>query len=1015
VDPRVTYCWLLNGDTVSFSRDQRISGLKHGDKVSIRTTSGLMCAAPRTATDSIAIVVYDPVQVKAHEFQTVVKEQLVKLHAEVLNPEPGQAYTYKWTGAYITPESDITSDTIYVKPKDTYTYRVEARSEHSCVGYDTVTVEVYQQPRITRHPDTTSACEYDWATFSVQAIGGGLSYQWYVQVFDTLTRRYSDTIALEECTAAKATPYVGVHSATLTIGTDPTGTLTNVAPLTPGMDRYRYLCKVSGLEEYTPVMSRAARLTVHKRIEPVITGLTHSAADTVCFGTPDTLRAQVKDAGLTPTFRWYINGERQPEIVNTLIRSNFADGDSVVCIVESSERCVWTGEDTAALKLNRYELPHIVLDPAEDSNCLLVHNSDTVIKSFVTGGAAPYYYRWTTKPADRIAAFIGTDEMKDIEPAVNGFYRDVLRTPRITSYTDYTLTVTDLHGCRDTATTHIILLGGPLKALPKVTPAAICIGDTAQLLGAASGGSGNYTYAWKEVGTAVSELMQPDSQNTAVYPLPATLPDSTTYRLTVEDGISVDSADVRLLVKGYHTHAGTVTADATAVCDGDPVTFTVHLTTDNPDKKQFTYQWYVNDRPAYEATGTKWTTTGLHNGDSVYCEITSTYQCVQDRVVYTEGLVITVFPLPDVFMDYRVLDTTICLGDSIMLTVDAPTAVAYAWTPAESLLTPGNRDTVWARPSLETKYEVTVTDINGCMATDTAHIHIQGKPVVLLQPTDTAACSAYPDTMTFSVKVQDSLISTYQWQVYNAADDRWEDLTDSEVYGGTNTTDLTVVVTDLSLDSNRYRVYIANPCFDTVSAEAVLYTPDLTLHPTILLTDTAFCYDNRQLEFNAAKPADALSDMRTLWRRDPACEAFVYDGMQSRFLPVDCGLGDRYTAPVLEPGEYTYYAYLQGRCLSHAYDSMKVTVHALPEITMPREMSACVGDLELTAEATGEELTYLWSTGETTQTIHPYHTAEAIYTVVVTDKYGCSATASTHVSAGLFNGTHTAEIDDHNS
>ncbi|MDE5605816.1 MAG: hypothetical protein K2I68_00745, partial [Bacteroidales bacterium] len=79
VDPRVTYCWLLNGDTVSFSRDQRISGLKHGDMVSIRTTSGLMCAVPRTATDSIAIVVYDPVQVKAHEFQTVGKEQLVQL------------------------------------------------------------------------------------------------------------------------------------------------------------------------------------------------------------------------------------------------------------------------------------------------------------------------------------------------------------------------------------------------------------------------------------------------------------------------------------------------------------------------------------------------------------------------------------------------------------------------------------------------------------------------------------------------------------------------------------------------------------------------------------------------------------------------------------------------------------------------------------------------------------------------------------------------------------------------
>ena len=303
--------------------------------------------------------------------------------------------------------------------------------------------------------------------------------------------------------------------------------------------------------------------------------------------------------------------------------------------------------------------------------------------------------------------------------------------------------------------------------------------------------------------------MQPDSQNSAVYPLPANLPDTLTYRLTVEDGVSVDSADTRLIINGYHTHSGTVTADATAVCDGDTITFTVALTTDNPNKNQFTYQWYVNDRPAYEATATKWTTNGLKNNDSVYCQITATYQCVEDRVVYTEGIVVTIFPLPDAFVDYRVLDTAICEGDSVMLTVDAPTAIAYVWAPDSSLITSAFSDTVWALPLSETRYEVTVTDANGCMNTDTAHIRVQGKPVILLQPVDTAACSVYPDTMLFSVRVQDSLISTYQWQVYNAATDSWEDLTDDGTYGGVQTTDLMVIVSDLSLDSNRYRAYVS--------------------------------------------------------------------------------------------------------------------------------------------------------------------------------------------------------------
>ncbi|MDE5606312.1 MAG: hypothetical protein K2I68_03320, partial [Bacteroidales bacterium] len=217
----------------------------------------------------------------------------------------------------------------------------------------------------------------------------------------------------------------------------------------------------------------------------------------------------------------------------------------------------------------------------------------------------------------------------------------------------------------------------------------------------------------------------------------------------------------------------------------------------------------------------------------------------------------------------------------------------------------------------------------------------------------------------------------------------------------------------LSIYSRLYSVFISNWWFDTVSGEAMLYTPDLTLHPTVLLPDTAFCYDDRQIEFNATKPADALSDMQTIWRRNPACQSLVYNGKKSYFKAGDCAQGDDFTAPVLEPGTYTYYAYLQGRCLSHVYDSVKVTVRALPQITMPNELSVCMGEIVLTAESTGEGLTYQWSTGETTKTIKPYHVNEAVYSVVVTDKYGCESTASTHVRAGIFNGNHTAQIVGH--
>ena len=96
---------------------------------------------------------------------------------------------------------------------------------------------------------------------------------------------------------------------------------------------------------------------------------------------------------------------------------------------------------------------------------------------------------------------------------------------------------------------------------------------------------------------------------------------------------------------------------------------------------------------------------------------------------------------------------------------------------------------------------------------------------------------------------------------------------------------------------------------------------------------------------------------------------------------------------VTESGIYSVDIIDQNGCPGS--QAIEVTIAELPELILPENITACVGDpVVLETGLTG--VTHAWSTGETGQAINPE--SSGVYTVEVTTPQGCTVEASTEVT-----------------
>jgi len=160
-----------------------------------------------------------------------------------------------------------------------------------------------------------------------------------------------------------------------------------------------------------------------------------------------------------------------------------------------------------------------------------------------------------------------------------------------------------------------------------------------------------------------------------------------------------------------------------------------------PDTSQLYWSWnFYNGKPPTPGKTPPIQIYSTPGNDSVQLIVTNSSGCTD-----TATSNFTIYPLPPIFIGN---DTTICLGDSLLLN---PTgAVSYTWLgPGNSSLSCTTCPNPVARPTLTTTYIAQGTSINGCQANDSIVVTVNQPVHVTVVPSD-SVCLGQSTTLSAS-------------------------------------------------------------------------------------------------------------------------------------------------------------------------------------------------------------------------------------------------------------------------
>jgi hypothetical protein len=821
-------------------------------------------------------------------------------------------------------------------------------------------ITVTPQAAITTQPANTTACEGGSATFTAEATGTDLTYQW-----------------------VKEGVNVGVDNNVLTL---------NSLTLTDnGDDIY---CEIT-----SPCGGTLTTNVVTLTVDPKTKFTTHPANGTYCTG--DAITLSNVAIGVNNTYRWEKDGAAVADIAGKISGSNSnnlnildlttADAGTYICFADGD--CgIEVPSNPATLSVDAPIV--ITTQPTSKTACI---GSDTFFQVTATG--TNLSYQWQFDDGGGVFNPVGGNSSSitilDVDATKDGTYRCV---------------ISSLSGA--TETTIDVTLTIPATASITIPPAGkdVCEGNDVSFSVAATGD--NLTYQWyldggaiagatdlnynitgaiqahegdytvKVTGICGDDTSTPAATLTVYEPVVITTqPTSKTICPSSDATFSVvatgdiasyqwqewngaafvnipgaDQPDYTTSTAGRYrcelaspatascgvTHSNEVTLTVNAapaitthpaptkdVCEGADVSFSVVAS-----GAGLTYQWYKGDlaNPVVGATSATYTILGAtpaHSG-TYFCVVSGT--CIPTATSSTSVLTVDEAAVISVNPQSK----EVCDGTNAELTVTASgTNRQYQWQELNGAVwdnIPGATNQLHTITGFGVgdvgSYRVIVS--NGCatVTSQTATLTLANSLTITTEPSNVNVCEG--GTATFTVAADQPDV-TYQWQK-NGVD----------IAGATSASLVlnNVAATD---DGSTYSCIVSNGCGSETSAGATLTvsTPiSITQQPQ---SETA-CVGEPLNIVTVATGTNATFQ----WYKDAALIAGATSPTFAiaNFAAADAG---------------TYYAIVQNGCNSIQTADAVITEGTITQITDPLPQPLCLGqDAVFEVTALGSNLEYEW-------------------------------------------------------
>ena len=848
--------------------------------------------------------------------------------------------TYNWT------PGNQTGSSLTVSPVTATNYTVTGTSIDGCTATDIVAVTINPNPTANAGPDT-DICIGESVTLTAS---GGNTYSWPM-TGGTTSSIIVNPIATTNYTviATNANGCTDSDVITVTVHEAPNVSLQSfflctgsVATLDAGVSGLNYNWSPNGQTTQTITINSGGAYSV------TVTdafGCTSSSTATVTAGT--SLSVNLNDV-------------------------SFCQGDSVVLDPGyPGMNYVWSpgGQTTQTLTVNTPGTYGVtVTDPSGCSGSVSVNAQVNAIPvalfsasneclgiatqfSDASAAAGSTITNWTWNFGD---GHVSTQQNPTYEFTTSG---------------DHTvaLTVTSGDGCSATYTNTVTV--NPLPE-PAFSAPNSCAGTSVNFTNQSTVASGNITnYLWNFGGGSTSTLTNPS------YFFATSGTKTVTLTATTAGGCSATVSQTMNIFPNPRA-----LASAPTVCEGSSTSFS---NTSTISSGTMTYSWDFGDG----TTSSQRNPVHTYTAGGTYTALlttTSQHGCADTQTV---AVIVRSAPLADAGIDQN-----ICEGNSLTLT--AAGGSSYLWSP-------GNQTTatISVTPTTNTQFTVTVTDANGCSATDQVAVNILTPPVAMVS-NDQSICSGE------AVSLNGSGAGTLSWMPGGSS-------ASSITVQPSTTSQFILTVTDLNgcIDRDTVQVIVnplpslvAGPDQTICSGSSVALTasgatsyswfPGGSSNPTMILapansttyivtgTSNAGCSATDTINITVNQ-APSVSLQPTF-----ICQGFTATldaGNTGSFFSWSTGETSQ-TISVSDSGSYSVIVTNQTGCSSLGATSVIVGGSLA---SFPTANTICNGQA-VTLNAGNPGSIYAWSTGETTQTINT--TTAGTYFVTVTDPNGCSAT-----------------------